>query len=53
MFERKVFTHYYVQEGMDEMEMTEALNNFEDVINEYQYGSGFNVVDDDEDEEDE
>ena len=36
MFKRRAFLHGYCQEGMDEMEFTEAQSNVEDLINEYQ-----------------
>ena len=36
MFKRKAFLHWYTQEGMDEMEFTEAESNMQDLIAEYQ-----------------
>lgn len=36
MFRRKAFLHWYVAEGMDEMEFTEAESNMNDLISEYQ-----------------
>ena len=36
MFKRRAFLHGYCQEGMDEMEFTEAQSNVEDLITEYQ-----------------
>ncbi|KAJ2692703.1 Tubulin beta chain (Beta tubulin) [Coemansia spiralis] len=36
MFRRKAFLHWYTDEGMDEMEFTEAESNMNDLINEYQ-----------------
>jgi len=36
MFRRKAFLHWYVGEGMDEMEFTEAESNMNDLISEYQ-----------------
>ena len=36
MFKRKVFLYWYTQEGMDEMEFTEAESNIQDLIAEYQ-----------------
>ena len=36
MFRRKAFIHWYLSEGMDEMEFTEAESNLNDVISEYQ-----------------
>lgn len=36
MFRRKAFVHFYTNEGMDEMEFTEAESNMSDLISEYQ-----------------
>lgn len=36
MFRRKAFLHWYINEGMDEMEFTEAESNMHDLISEYQ-----------------
>ncbi|KAF7666675.1 hypothetical protein LDENG_00096830 [Lucifuga dentata] len=36
MFRRKAFLHWYTGEGMDEMEFTEAENNLNDLVSEYQ-----------------
>ncbi|KAJ6228955.1 tubulin beta chain [Anaeramoeba flamelloides] len=36
MFRRKAFLHWYINEGMDEMEFTEAEANMNDIVNEYQ-----------------
>jgi tubulin beta len=36
MFKRRAFLHGYCQEGMDEMEFSEAQSNIEDLIAEYQ-----------------
>jgi tubulin beta len=36
MFKRKAFLHWYTNEGMDEMEFTEAEANMNDLISEYQ-----------------
>jgi len=36
MFRRKAFLHWYTNEGMDEMEFTEAESNIHDIIAEYQ-----------------
>lgn len=36
MFRRKAFLHWYTEEGMDEMEFTEAESNLKDLISEYQ-----------------
>ncbi|CAO3680010.1 unnamed protein product [Umbelopsis ramanniana] len=36
MFRRKAYLHWYTDEGMDEMEFTEAESNMQDLIAEYQ-----------------
>jgi tubulin beta len=36
MFKRKAFLHWYTNEGMDEMEFTEAESNMNDLVSEYQ-----------------
>lgn len=36
MFRRKAFLHWYIGEGMDEMEFTEAESNMNDLVSEYQ-----------------
>lgn len=36
MFRRKAFLHWYLGEGMDEMEFTEAESNMNDLVAEYQ-----------------
>jgi len=36
MFRRKAFLHWYIGEGMDEVEFTEAESNMKDLIAEYQ-----------------
>ncbi|XP_008482229.2 tubulin beta chain-like, partial [Diaphorina citri] len=36
MYKRKAFLHWYLGEGMDEMEFTEAASNVLDLISEYQ-----------------
>jgi len=36
MFRRKAFLHSYTQEGMEEMEFTEAESNIVDLVQEYQ-----------------
>ncbi|KAI9474653.1 Tubulin beta-4 chain [Coemansia sp. RSA 989] len=35
IFRRKAFLHWFTDEGMDEMEFTEAESNINDLINEY------------------
>jgi len=36
MFRRKAFVHWYLEEGMEEVEFTEAESNMHDLISEYQ-----------------
>jgi len=36
MFHRKAFLHWFTEEGMDEMEFTEAESNMNDLVAEYQ-----------------
>ena len=36
MFRRKAFLHWFTGEGMDEMELTEAESNMNDLVSEYQ-----------------
>jgi tubulin beta len=36
MFKRKAFLHWFTQEGMDEMEFTEAESSIQDLVAEYQ-----------------
>ncbi|KAJ1677944.1 Tubulin beta chain (Beta tubulin) [Spiromyces aspiralis] len=36
MFRRKAFLHWFTEEGMDEMEFTEAESNMNDLVAEYQ-----------------
>ncbi|KAF4091414.1 hypothetical protein AMELA_G00036670 [Ameiurus melas] len=36
MFRHKAYLHWYTGEGMDEMEFTEAENNVNDLVSEYQ-----------------
>mmetsp|Transcript_30402 Transcript_30402/g.85078 ORF Transcript_30402/g.85078 Transcript_30402/m.85078 type:complete len:464 (-) Transcript_30402:38-1429(-) len=36
MFRRKAFLHWYTSEGMDEVELTEAEANMNDLVSEYQ-----------------
>merc|ERR1712091_839726 len=54
MFRRKAFLHWYTGEGMDEMEVTEAESNMNDLVSEYQQYQDVTAEDDEfEDEEDE
>ncbi|KAJ6482095.1 Tubulin/FtsZ, GTPase domain-containing protein [Mycena vitilis] len=46
MFKRKAFLHWYTQEGMDEMEFTEAESNMQDLVAEYQQYQDATVEDD-------
>ncbi|KAI8871354.1 tubulin C-terminal domain-like protein, partial [Ramicandelaber brevisporus] len=36
MFQRKAYLHWYTDEGMDEMEFTEAESNLNDLVSEYE-----------------
>jgi tubulin beta len=36
MFRKKAFLHWYIDEGMDELEFSEAESNINDLISEYQ-----------------
>lgn len=49
MFRRKAFLHWYTGEGMDEMELTEAESNMNDLIAEYQQYQEARVSDDEMD----
>jgi tubulin beta len=41
MFRRRAFVHWYISEGMDELEFSEAEMNMTDLVSEYQmYESG-------------
>lgn len=51
MFRRKAFLHWYTNEGMDEMEFTEAQSNVNDLIAEYQQYQDANIEDEAVDEE--
>ena len=63
MYKRKAFLHWYLGEGMDEMEFQEADKNVRDLITEYQDkqdavvdldgDAEYEYEDEDEDEEDE
>jgi tubulin beta len=49
MFRRKAYLHWYTNEGMDEMEFTEAESNMNDLISEYQqYQEATNDYEEDE-----
>ncbi|ODQ67806.1 beta tubulin [Nadsonia fulvescens var. elongata DSM 6958] len=48
MFKRRAFLHWYINEGMDVMEFSEAESNLLDLISEYQQYQEVSV-DDDED----
>jgi len=51
MFKKKAFLYNYLQEGMDELEMTEAESNMNDLISEYQQYQDATVEDDENGEE--
>ena len=53
MFARKAWLHWYTQEGMDEMEFTEAESNMNDLISEYQQYQDATIDDDDGGDEEE
>ncbi|KAG1461624.1 hypothetical protein G6F56_005686 [Rhizopus delemar] len=53
MFRRRAFLHWYTGEGMDEMELTEAESNMNDLISEYQQYQEATVEEDYEEEYDE
>eukprot|EP01104_Vermistella_antarctica_P019801 TRINITY_DN7_c0_g2_i1.p1 TRINITY_DN7_c0_g2~~TRINITY_DN7_c0_g2_i1.p1 ORF type:complete len:470 (-),score=168.53 TRINITY_DN7_c0_g2_i1:111-1520(-) len=50
MFRRKAFLHWYIGEGMEEMELTEAESNMNDLVSEYQQYQEASVSDDEDDE---
>jgi len=52
MFSRKAFLHWFTSEGMEEMELTEAESNMNDLINEYQQYETAQISDDEYDVED-
>merc|ERR1739842_89270 len=52
MFRRKAFLHWYIGEGMDEMEFTEAESNMNDLVSEYQQYQDATADDDDFEDED-
>ncbi|XP_011804108.1 PREDICTED: LOW QUALITY PROTEIN: tubulin beta chain-like [Colobus angolensis palliatus] len=51
MFWRKAFLHWYMGEGMDEMEFTEAESNVNDLVSEYQQYQADTAEEEDESEE--
>lgn len=51
MFRRKAWLHWYTSEGMDEMEMTEAESNMNDLVSEYQQYQDATAEDEDHGEE--
>ncbi|CAO3687076.1 unnamed protein product [Rhizopus stolonifer] len=53
MFRRKAFLHWFTGEGMDEMELTEAESNMNDLISEYQQYQEATIEEDYEEEYDE
>jgi len=46
MYRRKAFVHWYLDEGMEEVEFTEAESNIHDLISEYQQYEIVDVGDD-------
>ena len=51
MFRRKAFLHWYTGEGMDEMEFTEAENNMNDLVSEYQQYQDATAEEEEDDED--
>merc|ERR1711879_979234 len=51
MFSRKAFLHWFTSEGMEEMELTEAESNMNDLINEYQQYETAQISDDEYEED--
>lgn len=51
-FGRKAFLHWYIGEGMDEMEFTEAESNMNDLVAEYQQYQDATIDEDVEYEDD-
>jgi len=49
MFKRKAFLHWFTEEGMDEMEFTEAESNMNDLVAEYQQYETAGVEDEHDD----
>ncbi|KAH7054532.1 beta tubulin [Macrophomina phaseolina] len=52
MFRRKAFLHWYTNEGMDEMEFTEAESNMNDLVAEYQQYQNASVNEEEAEDED-
>lgn len=53
MFRRKAFLHWYIGEGMEEMELTEAESNMNDLITEYQQYESASINDSEDEVEEE
>ncbi|XP_037936455.1 tubulin beta chain-like [Teleopsis dalmanni] len=53
MFRRKAFLHWYTGEGMDEMEFTDAEENLNELINQYQQFQEVGIHDEDDFEDEE
>ena len=51
MFKKKAYLHWYMGEGMDELEFTEALSNVRDLIDEYQMYENAQADEQDSDDE--
>ncbi|OBA24995.1 beta-1 and beta-2 tubulin, partial [Hanseniaspora valbyensis NRRL Y-1626] len=49
MFKKKAFLHWYINEGMDEIEFSEAESNMLDLVSEYQEYQDAVVADDEQD----
>jgi len=52
MFKKKAFLHWFTNEGMDEMEFTEAESNMNDLVAEYQQYENAKVEDLGDEQED-
>lgn len=53
LFRRKAFLHWYLQEGMDELEFREARSNLKDLVAEYQTYQTLAITDSEDNEEEE
>jgi len=51
MFKRKAYVHWYTNEGMEEMEFTEAESNMNDLVLEYQQYQEAKIEEQEEEEE--
>ena len=48
MFKKRAFLHWYTNEGMEEIEFSEAESNMNDLVSEYQQYQDATVEDDEE-----